>query len=68
MANVTEELVGEGWLVAEAVAEDAEGPWGVAEALGRLGRGEFFDEEGAEGFVLAVAGLLWGKEEPSLWR
>ena len=66
MADVAEDPASEPGLVAEAVAEDAEGPRGVAEAFGGLGGGETFDEIGAEGLVLAVERLLGGEEEPGL--
>jgi hypothetical protein len=41
-------------VVAEVVAENAQGVGGITEAAGDLGAGQFLDEEGAEGFVLAV--------------
>ena len=44
-------------LVAELVDEDAEAPRRVAEAGGRLGRGEAVDEEGSEGLVLSMGGV-----------
>ena len=52
-------------IMAELVAKHAETAGGVAEALSGLRRSEFFDEEGAEGLVLAVEALVWGEEEGS---
>jgi hypothetical protein len=49
--------------VAEAVAEDAEGGWGVAEVAGDLTGGAPFDEVGAQCLVLAVEGFLGLEEE-----
>ena len=43
-------------IAAKCVTEHAKGAWGVAKALGRLGGGEPFDVEGAQGLVLALAG------------
>jgi len=51
--------------MAELVAEHPETAGGIAEALGGFGRREFFDEEGAEGLVLAMEALVWGEEEGS---
>jgi hypothetical protein len=45
------------------VDQHAEGAGRIAEALGGLGRRELFDEESAQGLVLPLKGLLWGKEE-----
>ena len=50
-------------IVAELIAEDAEGAGGIAEAAGDFGRWFVIDEEGAEGFVLALQGELGGEEE-----
>jgi hypothetical protein len=50
-------------VVAELMAEDAEGAHGIAETAGDVARGLFIDDEGAERFVLALHGELWGKEE-----
>jgi len=50
-------------IVAELMAEDAEGARGVTKATGDFDRGLFLDEEGTEGFVLALHGELGGKEE-----
>jgi hypothetical protein len=47
----------------ELVAEHAEGAGGVAEAVSDLMGGLSFDEEGAEGFILALERLLGGAEE-----
>ena len=44
--------------------EDSEAPWGVTEATSGLGAGEAIDEEGAEGFVLAVGGVGGLEEDP----
>jgi len=45
------------------VAEDPEASGGITKALGDLGGGESFDEEGAEGFVLPVDGVAGLEEE-----
>ena len=50
-------------VVTELMAQDAEGARGIAETLRYLMGGEAFDEVGAQGLVLAVEGMLWGKEE-----
>jgi hypothetical protein len=50
-------------IVAELIAEDAEEAGGVAKAASDVGRGLLIDEEGAEGFVLALQRELRGKEE-----
>jgi hypothetical protein len=50
-------------IVAELMAEDAEGAGSVAEAAGNVGRGFLIDEVSAEGFVLALHGELGGQEE-----
>jgi hypothetical protein len=52
-----------GWVVAELVAEDAEGIGGVTEAASGLGSGQLFDKEGAKGLILAVVGEFRGEEE-----
>ena len=44
-------------ILAEVVDQDAKASWGVAVAFGDLGPGEFFNEEGTEGFVLAMCGI-----------
>jgi hypothetical protein len=48
--------------VSKAVAENAEGAWLISEPLGNFLGGPFFDEVGAEGFVLALGGA-GGDEE-----
>ncbi len=55
-------------LAAELAAQDAEGPWGIAESTGHLLGRKSLDKEGAEGFVLAVRGRLGFEEESSLGR
>ena len=45
------------------MAQDAKGAQRVAETAGDVAGGFFIDEEGAESFVLALQGELWGKEE-----
>ena len=50
-------------VVAEAVAQDAEGACGVAESAGDLVGGAALDEIGAQGFVLAVLGQGGFEEE-----
>ena len=44
-------------VLAELVDEDSEGPRRVTEAASDLGSGNPFNEEGAEGLVLAVGGF-----------
>lgn len=50
-------------VMAELMAEDAEGAWGVTEAAGDVAGWLVIDEAGAEGFVLALQRELRGKEE-----
>ena len=50
-------------IMAELVAEDAEGAGRVAEAAGDLQGRPAFDEVGAEGFVLSVQGIFGSEEE-----
>ena len=50
-------------IVAELMAEDAEGAGGVTETTGDFSRRLVIDEEGTERFVLALQGELGGKEE-----
>ncbi len=50
-------------VVAEAVAQDAEGAWGIAESVSDLVGGAALDEIGAQGFILAVLGQGGFKEE-----
>jgi hypothetical protein len=52
-------------VMAKLVAEHPETAGRVAEALGGFGGREFFDEEGAEGFILAMDALVGGEEEGS---
>jgi hypothetical protein len=54
--------------VPKAVAEDTEGARLISEPTGRLLGGQLLDEVGAEGFVLAVAGMGGFQEEPFLTR
>ena len=65
MAGLTEEgaLVG---VMAELMAQDAERARGVTEAGGDLVGWELLDEVGAEGFVLAVEGVLGREKEGGL--
>ena len=49
--------------VSELVAEDMNGAGGVAEAAGDVGGRQLVDEEGAQGFVLALAGRAGLGEE-----
>ena len=55
-------------VMAELVAEDAEGAGAVAEAAGDLVGGKSFDEVGAEGLVLSVQRGFGGEEEVGQWR
>ena len=50
-------------IVAELMAEDAEGGRGIAKTAGDVAGGLFLDEEGAESFVLTLQGKLRGEEE-----
>ena len=50
-------------IVAELMAEDAEGAGGVTETTGDFSRRLVIDEEGTERFVLALQGELGGEEE-----
>ena len=52
-------------VVAKLMTEHAESTRRIAEAPSRLGGGEIFDEEGAEGLVLALERLLGRSEEVS---
>ena len=52
----------------QSVDEDTEAPRLVTEAASDLGTGASLNEEGAEGFVLAVGGRLGFEEESSLGR
>jgi hypothetical protein len=53
-------------VVAELVAEDAQGVGGVTEAAGHFRARGFLDEEGAEGLVLAMKGRFGAEKEPGL--
>jgi hypothetical protein len=55
-------------IVAELMAEDAEGARGVAETAGHVAGRFFIDEVSTEGFVLALQGELRGKEEVPVAR
>jgi len=55
-------------VVAELMAEDTKSALGVAETASDLDRGLLFDEEGAEGFVLALQGKCGRKEEMPICR
>jgi hypothetical protein len=55
-------------VVAELIAEDAEGVGGVSEAAGDLGSGQFLDEEGAQGLVLTMERRFGAEEELGLAR
>jgi hypothetical protein len=50
-------------VVAELMADDAEGARGVAEAAGDFGRRLLIDEVSAEGLILALQWELGGEEE-----
>jgi hypothetical protein len=60
---LAEEIKG---LAAELAAQDAEGPWGVAEAPSGFLGGEVLDEESAQGLVLALRRRLGFEEEAGL--
>jgi hypothetical protein len=53
-------------VVAELVAEDAQGVGGVTEAAGDLRARQLLDKEGAEGLVLAVEWRFGAEEELGL--
>ncbi len=55
-------------IMAELVAQDAEGIGGVTEAASGLRSGQLFDKEGAEGLILTVVGGFRGEEEAGIWR
>ena len=55
-------------VVAELMAEYAEGAGGIAEAAGDIGGGLVLDEVSTEGFILALHGELRGQEEVSAAR
>ena len=48
---------------AEVVAQDVEGTEGVTEGAGDVLGGAAFDQESAQGLVLAVFGQAWFEEE-----
>ena len=50
-------------VLAKLVDEDSEAPRGIAEAARDLDTGEFLNEEGAQGLVLAVRGVGWLEED-----
>jgi len=50
-------------VLAEVMDEDAKAAGGVTATASGFGRRESFDEEGAEGLVLAVSGVLRLEEE-----
>jgi hypothetical protein len=60
-----EECVTLAGIVAELMAENAKGTGRIAEASRDFGGREFFEEEGAEGFVLPLGRQLGGREELS---
>jgi len=53
-------------VMAELVAEDAQGIVGVAEAASDLWAGQLLDEKGTQGLVLALGRGLGAEEEPGL--
>ncbi len=59
----SEEGLAFGWVVSELIAQDAEGPWGVAEAACDFGRGKLVYEVSPEGFVLVLGEGVRGQEE-----
>ena len=54
--------------MAELMTEDAESAWGVIKAAGDLGRRQFIQKIGAEGFVLAVKRGFRSEKELGLAR
>ena len=54
-----------GGILTKLVNQDAKAPCRVAEALGGLLGGDLFDEEGAQGFVLALGGVGGPEEDLS---
>lgn len=50
-------------ILAKLVDQDAEAPWGIAEAAGGLFTGQSLDEIGAKGLVLTMGGVGGFKEE-----
>src|ERR1039458_1066934 len=55
-------------IVAELMAEDPEGAWGIREAAGDVGGGLLLDEVSSEGLVLALHGELRREEEVLIAR
>ena len=55
-------------LTAELATENPESSWGIGETAGDLLGREAFEEEGAQGLVLAVGGRLGFEEESGLRR
>jgi hypothetical protein len=55
-------------VVAELIAEHAEGIDGVGKTAGDFGSGPFLDEEGAQGLVLAMERGFGAEEELGLTR
>lgn len=55
-----------GFRAAEVVTENAEGAWGVTEALGHLLGGGAFQEVGAKGLILTMGGGSGLQEEAGL--
>ena len=55
-------------MASELAAQNSKGTGGVAEAAGDLVRGEGFEEEGAQGFVLSLGSGLGLQKEASLGR
>lgn len=55
-------------IVAELIAEDAEGAGGIAEAAGDVGGRLLLEEVSPEGFLLALHGELRGQEEVLVGR
>src|SRR5204862_6610416 len=54
-----------GGILSKLMNQDAKAPRRIAEAAGGLLGGELLDEEGAQGFVLAVCGVGWPEEDLS---
>jgi hypothetical protein len=55
-------------VVAELIAEDAEGVGGVSETAGDLWARQLLDEEGAQGLVLAMEWRFGAEEELGIVR
>jgi hypothetical protein len=54
-------------VVTKLMAEDSKSALGVAETASYIDGGLVFDEEGAEGFILALQGKFGRKEEMAVW-